>query len=60
VNATAGAEQVAVRQNDLKTSNVIAGNAVFEATWATRISGNVSTNCAMFEACRIGWIKELF
>ena len=58
MNAPANAKHITAHQNDLKTGNVIAGNAIFEAARSARIGSNVSANGAMFEACRIGWIKQ--
>jgi len=58
VRASTDAHESSVGQSHLKAEDIGAGDAVFQATGAAGIGGDVATKGAILVALWIGWIKE--
>jgi hypothetical protein len=59
MGSTAYSNHGSIRQYNLQTEHIVSGDAVFEATGAPGIGGDISAEGRFLEAGRIGGIKEV-
>jgi len=58
VGAAPDADERAIRQCNLQAEDIRAGNAVFEATGASRVGGDVTAKGAVLVALGVGRVKK--